>query len=123
MSINSASTSAYNVVDLTDSVESPTGHEVGDDVHAAVNTSLEMSTNNEILTYNQLLDIVNLAIRDREAYQQACGVTWRVQLHQVGVKEYFNIEKRKNRSKGDDRKVSQYYHTSLRLVIWYFFSH
>lgn len=103
--MGSAASNSHNsvsVVDLTDSVDSPPDS----NGVVAMDTHSEMSTN-EILPYYRLLEIVNLAIRDPDAYQQARGMTWRVRLQQVGSKEYFNIEKRKKRSKGDEKKVSQ----------------
>lgn len=109
MRINSNVSSSHNsvtVVDLTESVESPTNDDY-DATTTAAAVPLSVASDNDTLAYNQLLEILNLAIRDPAAYQQACGLTWKVQLQQVGAKEHFNIEKRKNRPKGDDRKVSQ----------------
>lgn len=125
MRISSSSSNSHDIVDLTDSVEeeSPTSHAVDGGVPVAMMDTCPaaMTANNDILSYNQLLDIINLATQDIDAYQQACGAIWRVQLHQVGAKEYFNIEKRKNRPKGDDKKVCLAF--SLRFAVRSFLSH
>ncbi|GAX13666.1 hypothetical protein FisN_14Lh318 [Fistulifera solaris] len=107
---SSNSKSYVDLVDLTDSVESPPNTDDLDTVEANTNgdveISLQMTTNGtkEIIPYDQLLDIIQLAIRDPDAYRQAFGVTWNVELQQVGTKDYFNIEKRKNRPKEDEKK-------------------
>lgn len=58
------------------------------------------------LSYDQLYERVQRAMQNVHAYRQLYGQVFSVQLKQVGMKEYFNIEKRKNRPKGDDKKVS-----------------
>ncbi|GAX23508.1 hypothetical protein FisN_14Hh318 [Fistulifera solaris] len=105
---SSNSNNYVDLVDLTDSVESSHGTNDLSEVNTngAVNTPLQMTTNvtSESIPYNQLLEIIQLAIRDPEAYRRAFGMTWNVELQQVGTKDYFNIEKRKNRAKGDEKK-------------------
>ncbi len=108
---SSNSNNYVDLVDLTDSVESSHGtNDLAEvNTNGAVNTPLQMTTNvtSESIPYNQLLEIIQLAIRDPEAYRRAFGMTWNVELQQVGTKDYFNIEKRKNRAKGDEKKVRE----------------
>jgi hypothetical protein len=108
---SSNSNNYVDLVDLTDSMESPHGTNDLDTVEGntdgVLDTHLQMTTSatKESIPYNQLLEFINLAIHDPAAYRQAFGVTWNVELQQVGSKDYFNIEKRKKRPKGDEKKV------------------
>lgn len=57
-----------------------------------------------IITCEQLHHQLTQAQQDRSLYEKMYGETYQVQLCQFGLKDHFNIEKRKKRRTGDEAK-------------------